>query len=114
MCQLNKIFLMMQNIICSCKRHWYCIVISIFLIGCRAEISNDNLRDKVLACSASYHQGLHFAICAKVDNHLTNGTLSSEFKDDVYSVFDSLSDFSKQDRIKIYDEYIKCIESIKY
>ncbi|NRB10611.1 MAG: hypothetical protein HRU35_03210 [Rickettsiaceae bacterium] len=83
------------------------IIIAIASLYTNNKISNQKLRDKVLACGMMFGEDFKMALGAHIDKHLTDNTITDEFKCSVQNIFDMLPE---KDRLKSYEDYIACIE----
>jgi hypothetical protein len=74
------------------------------------QIESNNLRDKVLACGLDFHNSLSSSLGYNVDKHHQNGKFSAGFEEGVEGIF---SELPPKDREKAYEQYIKCISTLK-
>ncbi len=74
------------------------------------QIENNSLRDKVLACGLDFHNSLSSSLGLNVDKHHQSGKFSVGFEEGVEGIF---SELPAKDREKAYEQYIKCISTLK-
>lgn len=81
------------------------------LEGCNSDqgIKNDVLRERVIACGAGFSDETVADLHASYLAHAFNGQLGGQFKDQARAMI--FSEIAPQDRLKAYEDYIKCIES---
>lgn len=96
---------------------FFCIGVLAFLMfsqGCSlyGPVKNQTLKDKMLACSASLGENISLSLGEHIDKSLVDGKISSSFDDEVLSIFSNINDFPKEDRLKLYEDYIACIKTL--
>lgn len=93
----------------------YLLTILCILEGCdfSQNIGNKNLKDRVIACSAGFSDELQakLPIYHMPELNKDNSEITAEFKADTKAAF--FTYISPQDRLKAYEDYIKCIECNK-
>lgn len=84
--------------------------LGLLLEGCHSDqgITNDVLRERVIACGAGFSDETIGSLDASYGAHTLNGALNGQFKDQARAII--FSEIPPQDRLKAYEDYIKCIE----
>jgi len=77
--------------------------------GCSSpDINNSQLRDRVRACGAGFSEDINLALNASFEELALKGGASGDFNDKAQSII--FSELPPQDRLKAYEDYIKCIQ----
>lgn len=77
--------------------------------GCSSpDINNSQLRDRVRACGAGFSDDINLALNASFEEVALQGGASGDFNDKAQSII--FSELPPQDRLKAYEDYIKCIQ----
>jgi len=86
-------------------------LLSMVLSGCQMSptIKDPLLADRVVACSAGFSDELAASLGAEYEKSKLQGEMSATFKDRARAVI--FSRLPPQDRLKGYEDYIRCIES---
>lgn len=88
--------------------------LALLLTSCSNAIPEDNkiLKDKMVACSASLGTKASISLRENIEKNFSDGKISSNFNDGAYNIFNSLEEFPASDRIKLYQDYIRCINNL--
>lgn len=86
-----------------------CILVCLNHCTFNEEIANQQLHDKVLACAAGFSDEVQEDLHANSKISNLSGKISSDFKESSKGII--FFALPPKDRLKGYDEYIKCIES---
>jgi hypothetical protein len=86
------------------------VLVALFLSGCinSPEIQNDNLNDRVKACSAGFSENVQANLNASIDKAQLRGQIDGGIKEETRSII--FSQIPDVDRLKAYEDYIGCIE----
>ena len=85
------------------------VLVGIMLSGCSSpNIENQCLNDRVKACSAGFSQETQAALHASLEKAKLQGELSGDVKQETRSMI--FSQMAEKDKLKAYEDYIKCIE----
>lgn len=81
------------------------LLLSFILASCAPDcgIHDCGLRDRVIACGAGLSEDIQASLAASL-----NKSAAADFKDNVKAVI--FSKIPPQDRLKAYEDYIRCIE----
>ena len=74
-----------------------------------ADIKNQTLRDRVCACSAGFSNDVSAGLQLAYDKTTLKGGVLADLKSESQSVI--FSQLPEQDRLKAYEDYIRCIEN---
>lgn len=86
--------------------------LSMLLHACQPyyeHIKDQKLRDRVVACGVGFSDEAKAQLEVAYLKHKLNGDLSASFRDSAQSII--LDDVPPQDRLKAYEDYIKCIKT---
>jgi hypothetical protein len=83
---------------------------SLILSGCAfsPDISDSQLEDRVVACSAGFERSTGASLKAAYDKATIQGQGSLDFHEHAQSII--FSELPQKDRLKAYEDYIRCVE----
>lgn len=86
------------------------LVLLILGNGCSSpDINNSQLRDRVRACGAGFSEDVNLALNASFEEVALQGGASGDFNGRAQAII--FSELPPQDRLKAYEDYIKCIQT---
>ncbi|MBI2706949.1 MAG: hypothetical protein HYX35_01315 [Proteobacteria bacterium] len=88
------------------------LILACCLSGCffkNQEIENSSLRDKVLACGAGFSDAAVASLDAAYMSSSFEAKANANFHESAKEII--FSELPPQDRLKAYEDYIRCIES---
>ncbi len=85
-------------------------MIGIAIAGCvnSPEIEDGHLNDRVKACAAGFSEQAQAGLSASLNKAALSGSLSGEVKEETQGII--FSEVADADKVKVYEDYIACIE----
>ncbi|MEI8295549.1 MAG: hypothetical protein WCG04_03380 [Alphaproteobacteria bacterium] len=87
------------------------LVLALVLSSCSSDkgINNCALRDRVIACGAGFSEDTQASLVSSIDKTTVKADAAVDFKDEVKIVI--FNKIPPSDRLKAYEDYIRCIEA---